>query len=217
MPQAELFEDTQTGTQTFALGPGWENVTSVNLASPDNGQGSAVLNVATSNGNNQTVAVPHNQLETRVAGSQIYRKVLASVAELGVNASGEDAPVGEGERNAISQQPDSSLPPVSLPPGSRPVSRPVIDSRPIEVSNNSVPLAEGESLSVNSRSLSSDVRQLAQSIRHNADSTLTAWPSEAREEIIAEHAIAASEDHYAESLDDVLADDTSDLLSDLLP
>ncbi len=200
VPQAELYEDTQTGLQTFALGAGWENVTGVVLASPDNGDGAAVLNVTTSHGDVETVTLPYDQLETRVAGSQVYRRITASVAQLGVDTSCTCGALGEGEL-ASQQQPA--------------ISQPVIESQPIQVLNTAAPQPEGESLPAGTRQFS-NVEELARSTRLSTDATLAAWPSELQRETIAEDALAQREDPYAESLDGILADEIDDILLDEL-
>ncbi len=206
VPQAELYEDTQTGLQTFALGAGWENVTGVVLASPDNGDGAAVLNVTTSHGDVETVTLPYDQLETRVAGSQVYRRITASVAQLGVDTSCTCGALGEGELASQQQQASQQQPAIS---------QPVIESQPIQVLNTAAPQPEGESLPAGTRQFS-NVEELARSTRLSTDATLAAWPSELQRETIAEDALAQREDPYAESLDGILADEIDDILLDEL-
>lgn len=206
MPQAEVFENGN-GQQSFTLGDGWDDVTDIVLTSPDNGNGEAVLQLRYFD-TTQTVNVPLSKIETRTNGSQVYRRIQTSVAELGVQLNGGTAQ-GEGERQLIATAP--------------PLTQPVIESRPREVINTasaSTNTGEGESSPIRTldvtplstaatertRHIATDATRHGQIVSQAREAMLQDWPladSAADDQAVDSFASTqtADEDVYAEAVD----------------
>ena len=202
MPQAEVFEDIQSGQQNYALGPGWENVQAVVLDSPNNGAGQALLRVTDNSGAQQAVSVPLDRVETRTSGNTVYRRILTSLADLGVELNG-DAPQGEGERNLVVSTPPASSAPTNIVPPVDPPAAP--------------PVGEGESQvdgvfaasEIQTEPLSTNAAQHAEVVQASTDELFENWTLDDLDDgnLPTGYGDADDDDEYAAAVDQLLNDE----------